>query len=146
MTHPRSRANFSVKAACEFIKNELAAAGQADAMLMARDIAARKHEAAAGEMWIALKADLIERKIDPEMWCRKHLGVSARSMEHRAYLHRHWNTYLAARSADDSKQHGLVYAIGLVRHELNRVKMKGKGFHSDSMSHQSPRETANDAN
>src|ERR1017187_8274189 len=93
MTHPRNRANFSVKAACEFIKKELAAAGQADAMLMARDIAARKHEAAAGEMWIALKADLIERNIDPEIWGRKHLGVSVRSMEHRAYLHRHWSTY-----------------------------------------------------
>jgi DNA modification methylase len=93
-------------------------------------------------MWIGLKAELIERNIDPEMWCRKHLGVSARSMEHRAYLYRHWNTYLAARQADDSKQHGLVHAIGLVRHELNRIKMKGKGFHSSTIAHRSSGGTA----
>jgi len=122
--------NFSVKAAKDFIRNELAAAGQVDATLAARDIAARKHEAAAGEMWIALRAELADRKIDHEAWCRKNLGVSSRSMEHRAYLHRHWDAYASARRNDDSHQHGLVYAIALVRHQLNISAMKGKPFHS----------------
>jgi site-specific DNA-methyltransferase (adenine-specific) len=94
-----------------------------------RDIAARKHEAAAGEMWIALKAELANRQIDHEAWCRKNLGVTARSMEHRAYLHRHWDTYATARKEDDANQHGLVYAIGLVRHQLNIGATKGKTFH-----------------
>jgi hypothetical protein len=71
--------NFSLKAAKDYIKKELAAANAADVTLVARDIAARRHEAAAGEMWIALKSEFSERKIDAEVWSRKHLGVSSRA-------------------------------------------------------------------
>jgi DNA modification methylase len=55
-------------------------------------------------------------------------------MEHRAYLHRHWDVYASARRQDDSHQHGLVYAIALVRHQLNISAMKGKPFHSVAIS------------
>jgi len=121
--------NFSLKAAKDFIKLELVAAGQADSTLVTRDIAARKHEAAAGEMWIALRAELVERKIDAEIWCRRNLGVSLRSMEHRAFLHRHWDIFLAARKQGLQEQHGLVHAMALIRHRLNIAKAERKPFH-----------------
>ena len=68
-------------------------------------------------------------KSTTKAWCRKHLGVSSRSMEHRAYLHRHWDVYVSARRNDDTHQHGLVHATALVRHQLNISAMKGKPFH-----------------
>ena len=134
--------NFSLKAAKDYIKKELAAANAADITLVARDIAARRHEAAAGEMWIALKTEFSERKIDAEVWSRKHLGVSSRSMEHRAYLHRHWDTYVAARRPDSTDQHGLVHAIALIRHNLNVIQSKGKTFHSIPSPQRNTRENA----
>jgi site-specific DNA-methyltransferase (adenine-specific) len=127
--------NFSLKAAKDFIKLELVAAGQADSTLVTRDIAARKHEAAAGEMWIALRAELVERKIDAEIWCRRNLGVSLRSMEHRAFLHRHWDIFLAARKQGIHEQHGLVHAMALIRHRLNIAKAERKPFHLIAPSH-----------
>lgn len=113
---------LSLRSAQSFIRRELAAASDEEGSIRARDLTAREHEARAGEAWLAVKAELARRDIDADGWCRNQLGVTMRSMEHRAYLHKHWAVYKAAwLQAPQEGMHGLVYALALIRRELGRT-------------------------
>jgi hypothetical protein len=113
---------LSLRSAQAFIRRELAAASDEEGSIRARDLAAREHEARAGEVWLTVKTELARRNIAADGWCRNQLGITMRSMEHQAYLHKHWTVYKAAwLQAPQDGMHGLVYALALIRREVGRT-------------------------
>ncbi len=108
------------------MRRELAAAQTSDAGLMDQDIAARRHEAAAGEAWATVKDELATKGIKADEWCRKNLDVTARSMDRRLFLFKHWNLYETARRQQDDGLYGMVYAVALIRQVLAKNAMKSQ--------------------
>jgi site-specific DNA-methyltransferase (adenine-specific) len=106
------------------MRRELAAARNSDAGLTTADITARRHEAAAGEAWAMVKEELAAKGIKADEWCRKNLDVTARSMDRRLFLFKHWKLYESARRDQEDGLYGMVYAVALVRQELAKTATK----------------------
>ena len=99
--------------------NEIVAIARMDSVLVERDIAARRREAALGRRWANMRTKIqqeLERLGFGEAeWCKRELDCDIATMRRRVQLAKGWKQYEAARrDAGNNGQYGLVYGLSLI--------------------------------
>jgi DNA modification methylase len=128
LPHPGS---ISLRRLADDLRREFAAAHRLDGQLVDRDIAARRHEAAAGRMWASKRAriqsELENLGITENAWCKQELGCNIGTMRCRVQLAKGWDAYERnRRSAGNNGQCGLYYGLSLIRVQPGSAMTTGR--------------------